>query len=411
MHLSWLVLNLVLKIVIGDDDEYQFRYRVKDQETGQDFGQEEERLGDDTGGEYQVLLPDGRTQIVRYRASDPSGFVANVEYQGEVTIQDSPVQSHRIAKKLRPAVETINLAGRGPIPSPVVKNIPAPRPVLGFPTVRVVQSVPSPRLVPGVPKLSVIPPVSKVISVAPRFPSIRASNRPTSKMATKQPLRVRSHVARKEKPRVVAIQSPKIKTLKSVIIPRVIKKTPVPAPHIPVNTPKLTKLNVKIVPMSKVRPRVVPRIVLPKSTTTRKPTNTRKLVSTARLTKKPSEPRNKAGKKSPRKDITRSSKSRKTLDTKLPAPVMPKKLKNKKLSKHISTRSTTEKSLEKPTTTQKPVEKPNKTTESPEYTPSSEPPKMEYKASDHVASSSKVLNSLFREDIKGMMNKEGEEET
>jgi len=495
MHLSLFVSSLVLQVVIGDDDEYQFRYRVKDQETGQDFGQEEERLGDDTGGEYQVLLPDGRTQIVRYRASDPSGFIANVEYQGEVTIPESPMQSLRSAKKLRPAVETINLAGRSPVSSTVTKQIIAPRVLPSVPATRIVPNIQVSRFQPSLPssravlssqvlrKVPRLVPTSltpRGIPVAPRTSLIKAPSPLRLNPSTKLPARINQHVARKEIPSVVIIDIPKLKTLPSVIIPQVIKKNPIKAVKMKIKTK--TKSNPKLLRQ------VVSERVLPNPKTSRKPMNIQKQMSSARITKmsseqnkkdemqtpmknlarssksrkivetklpaplmpkkrkstKPSERKEKGEKKTNRKDIARSSKSRKTIGTKLPAPLMPNKIqaikpsqekqKDKKLGqrttiarssksrkpvaaklpavlmpkkskvtkplKHVATRSTTE----------NPVVKLEKKTESPEYKPSSEPPKMEYKDSDHVASSSKVLNSLFREDIKGMMNNEGEED-
>jgi len=70
---------------------YQFQYRVKDELTGQDFGQEEERNDYHTEGEYEVMLPDGRRQIVRYKVLDAtSGYIANVEYQGDPIYDETP---------------------------------------------------------------------------------------------------------------------------------------------------------------------------------------------------------------------------------------------------------------------------------------------------------------------------------
>lgn len=90
---------------------YRYDWRVQDSLTGQDFGQEEVRQGYSTDGEYQVtilipesslisylifscfliqvVLPDGRKQIVTYRVSDPSsGYVADVRYEGEASFID-----------------------------------------------------------------------------------------------------------------------------------------------------------------------------------------------------------------------------------------------------------------------------------------------------------------------------------
>ena len=45
---------------------YKFGYDVKDDYAGVAFGADEGRDGYATSGKYQVLLPDGRTQIVTY---------------------------------------------------------------------------------------------------------------------------------------------------------------------------------------------------------------------------------------------------------------------------------------------------------------------------------------------------------
>ena len=39
-------------------------------------------------GSYTVNLPDGRTQIVTYKADHYGGFVADVKYEGNVQIKD-----------------------------------------------------------------------------------------------------------------------------------------------------------------------------------------------------------------------------------------------------------------------------------------------------------------------------------
>lgn len=62
---------------------YNFQYQVRDGPSGNDFGHQES--GDGSGnvrGEYNVLLPDGRKQVVKYTASDATGYVADVQYSG-----------------------------------------------------------------------------------------------------------------------------------------------------------------------------------------------------------------------------------------------------------------------------------------------------------------------------------------
>lgn len=55
---------------------------MKDEASGNDFGHEESRDGDFVKGQYRVLLPDGRMQIVKYEA-DQNGYRPTVEYEGE----------------------------------------------------------------------------------------------------------------------------------------------------------------------------------------------------------------------------------------------------------------------------------------------------------------------------------------
>ncbi|XP_063543506.1 pro-resilin-like [Cydia strobilella] len=71
----------------GDDDgsngepaNYSFEYMVKDDESGNDFGHRESRMGDRAEGLYYVLLPDGRKQTVEYEA-DQDGYKPRISYE------------------------------------------------------------------------------------------------------------------------------------------------------------------------------------------------------------------------------------------------------------------------------------------------------------------------------------------
>ncbi len=61
---------------------YKFAWAVKDEPSKNDYSHQQESDGKVTTGSYRVALPDGRTQIVTYRA-DENGYVADVKYEGE----------------------------------------------------------------------------------------------------------------------------------------------------------------------------------------------------------------------------------------------------------------------------------------------------------------------------------------
>ena len=76
--------------------QYQYQYAVKDDYAGVDFTQNEARDNYATNGEYRVLLPDGRTQIVTYNTADAySGNIADVRYEGEARYDPAPAPSYK----------------------------------------------------------------------------------------------------------------------------------------------------------------------------------------------------------------------------------------------------------------------------------------------------------------------------
>merc|ERR1739838_284837 len=66
-----------------DPIPYSFEYAVQDKYHGVDFGQNEHSDGKSVKGSYQVQLPDGRKQTVKYDADHHKGYTAQVEYYGE----------------------------------------------------------------------------------------------------------------------------------------------------------------------------------------------------------------------------------------------------------------------------------------------------------------------------------------
>ncbi|CAH1179182.1 unnamed protein product, partial [Phaedon cochleariae] len=103
-------------------NNYAFFYKVVDQLTGDDFSHSQIRHARVTNGEYRVKLPDGRLQIVSYRA-DKNGYKADVRYTGNDAVESenegeeklreknrgSPIQ---IDRNIRPIPQQIDFSGR-----------------------------------------------------------------------------------------------------------------------------------------------------------------------------------------------------------------------------------------------------------------------------------------------------------
>lgn len=67
--------------MLQEPAKYEFSYQVDDDEYGTHFGHSEQRDGDVATGEYNVLLPDGRKQVVEYEA-DQDGYKPQIRYEG-----------------------------------------------------------------------------------------------------------------------------------------------------------------------------------------------------------------------------------------------------------------------------------------------------------------------------------------
>ncbi|XP_045507960.1 pro-resilin-like [Colias croceus] len=63
----------------ASDNNYLYKYMVKQEPVGPNFGQRESRIGNRVVGMYYVLLPDGRIQKVDYVA-DENGYRPTVSY-------------------------------------------------------------------------------------------------------------------------------------------------------------------------------------------------------------------------------------------------------------------------------------------------------------------------------------------
>lgn len=73
---------------------YSFAWDVNDDASDNHYTHSESSNGNAVTGSYRVALPDGRTQIVTYRA-DSNGYVADVKYEGQARYPEyKPVSSY-----------------------------------------------------------------------------------------------------------------------------------------------------------------------------------------------------------------------------------------------------------------------------------------------------------------------------
>lgn len=80
-----------------------------------------------TTGSYRVLLPDGRTQIVTYRADD-YGYVADVKYEGEVKSYDYKPAAYKPVYSNKPSYREPAYPEPA-YPEPAVYNQPTAAPI------------------------------------------------------------------------------------------------------------------------------------------------------------------------------------------------------------------------------------------------------------------------------------------
>ncbi|XP_037802456.1 pro-resilin-like isoform X3 [Penaeus monodon] len=73
--------------------KYDFNWAVSHDPSSNEFGHQEARDGDHTQGSYYVQLPDGRLQTVKYFVDGDSGYVAEVNYEGEASFESGSSES------------------------------------------------------------------------------------------------------------------------------------------------------------------------------------------------------------------------------------------------------------------------------------------------------------------------------
>merc|ERR1711931_569568 len=84
------------QIAVNPAKPYSYAYEVVDPAGGNAYGHRETSNGAGLfEGEYRVVLPDSRTQIVKYSVTAETGYVAEVSYEG--TAAAAPKYKRRTA--------------------------------------------------------------------------------------------------------------------------------------------------------------------------------------------------------------------------------------------------------------------------------------------------------------------------
>jgi len=120
---------------------YNFAWGVKDDASYNNFAHSENSDGNVVTGSYRVALPDGRTQIVNYRA-DSNGYVADVKYEGKARYPEykpsysysapayqapsAPVYTREPAAPASPAYVAPRVPTYGSVAAPSYSSVAAP---------------------------------------------------------------------------------------------------------------------------------------------------------------------------------------------------------------------------------------------------------------------------------------------
>ena len=79
-------------VAVGPAKPYSYAYEVVDPAGGNAYGHRETSDGKGcVQGEYRNVLPDTRTQIVKYSVCPDTGYVAEVSYEGTPVYEAAPL--------------------------------------------------------------------------------------------------------------------------------------------------------------------------------------------------------------------------------------------------------------------------------------------------------------------------------